>query len=87
MTQSNTLQLPSGKTIPALGLGTWHMGEKKSDRAKEVAALKAGIDVGLTVIDTAEMYGNGGAEEVVAEAIAGMRDKVYLVSKVLPHNA
>ena len=87
MTQSNTLQLPSGKTIPALGLGTWHMGEKKSDRAREVAALKAGIDVGLTLIDTAEMYGNGGAEEVVAEAIAGMRDKVYLVSKVLPHNA
>ena len=87
MTQSNTLQLPSGKTIPALGLGTWHMGEKKSDRAREVAALKTGIDVGLTLIDTAEMYGNGGAEEVVAEAIAGVRDKVYLVSKVLPHNA
>ena len=87
MTQSNTVQLPSGKKIPVLGLGTWHMGEKKSDRAREVAALKAGIDVGLTLIDTAEMYGNGGAEEVVAEAIAGVRDKVYLVSKVLPHNA
>jgi diketogulonate reductase-like aldo/keto reductase len=87
MTQSNSVQLPGGPTLPALGLGTWHMGEKKADRAREVAALKAGIDLGLTVIDSAEMYGNGGAEEVVAEAIAGARDKVYLVSKVLPHNA
>ena len=87
MTQLHTLQLPSGKTIPALGIGTWHMGEKKSERAREVAALKAGVDVGLTLIDTAEMYGNGGAEEVVAEAIAGMRENIYLVSKVLPHNA
>ena len=87
MTQSNSVQLPGGRTLPALGLGTWHMGEKKADRAREVAALKAGIDLGLTVIDTAEMYGNGGAEEVVAEAIVGARDKVYLVSKVLPNNA
>ena len=87
MAQSNTVQLPSGRAIPALGLGTWHMGEKKADRAREVAALKAGIDLRLTVIDTAEMYGNGGAEEVVADAIAGTRDRVYLVSKVLPHNA
>ena len=87
MTQSNSVQLPGGRTLPALGLGTWHMGEKKADRAREVAALKAGIDLGLTVIDSAEMYGNGGAEEVVAEAIAGARDKVYLVSKVLPNNA
>ena len=87
MAQSNTVQLPSGRAIPALGLGTWHMGEKKADRAREIAALKAGIDLRLTVIDTAEMYGNGGAEEVVADAIAGTRDRVYLVSKVLPHNA
>ena len=87
MAQSNTVQLPGGRAIPALGLGTWHMGEKKADRAREVAALKAGIDLRLTVIDTAEMYGNGGAEEVVADAIAGTRDRVYLVSKVLPHNA
>ena len=87
MTQSNLITLPSSRAIPTLGLGTWHMGEKKADRAREVAALKAGIDLGLTVIDTAEMYGNGGAEEVVAEAISGARDKVYLVSKVLPHNA
>ena len=87
MTQLNTVRLPSGRIIPALGLGTWHMGEKKAARRKEVAALKAGIELGLTVIDTAEMYGNGGAEEVVAEAIAGARDKIQLVSKVLPHNA
>ena len=87
MAQSNTVQLPGGRAIPALGLGTWHMGEKKADRAREVAALKAGIDLRLNVIDTAEMYGNGGAEEVVADAIAGTRDRVYLVSKVLPHNA
>ena len=87
MAQSNTVQLPGGRAIPALGLGTWHMGEKKDDRAREIAALKAGIDLRLTVIDTAEMYGNGGAEEVVADAIAGTRDRVYLVSKVLPHNA
>ncbi|MEO6024607.1 MAG: aldo/keto reductase [Burkholderiales bacterium] len=87
MAQLNTVRLPSGRIIPALGLGTWHMGEKKAARRKEVAALKAGIELGLTVIDTAEMYGNGGAEEVVAEAIAGARDKIQLVSKVLPHNA
>jgi diketogulonate reductase-like aldo/keto reductase len=87
MTQPNTVQLPGGHNIPNLGLGTWHMGERKADRAREVAALKAGIDLGSTLIDTAEMYGNGGAEELVADAIAGARDKVYLVSKVLPHNA
>jgi diketogulonate reductase-like aldo/keto reductase len=87
MTQSNTVQLPSGRSVPALGLGTWHMGERKADRAREVAPLRAGIDLGLTLIDTAEMYGNGGAEDVVADAIAGVRDKVFLVSKVLPHNA
>ncbi len=87
MTQPNTIALPSGRAVPTLGLGTWHMGERKADRAREIAALKLGIDLGLTLIDTAEMYGDGGAEEVVAEAIAGARDKVYLVSKVLPHNA
>lgn len=79
--------LPSGETIPALGLGTWHMGEDAAARKDEVAALKAGIDLGLTVIDTAEMYANGGAESVVAEAISGRRDQVFLVSKVLPSNA
>jgi diketogulonate reductase-like aldo/keto reductase len=87
MAQANTVRLPHGREIPALGLGTWHMGENRSSRAAEVAALKASIDLGLTVIDTAEMYANGGAEDVVAEAIAGQRDKVFLVSKVLPTNS
>lgn len=83
----NTFTLPTGETLPALGLGTWHMGERAANRASEVAALRAGIDLGLTVIDTAEMYANGGAETVVADAIAGQRDKVFVVSKVLPSNA
>jgi diketogulonate reductase-like aldo/keto reductase len=74
-------------TMPRLGMGTWHMGEQRRDRGAEVAALRAGLDLGLTLIDTAEMYGDGGAEEVVGQAIAGRRDEVYLVSKVYPHNA
>jgi diketogulonate reductase-like aldo/keto reductase len=78
---------PDGKKIPALGQGTWHMGERGSAAKAEAAALRLGIDLGVTLIDTAEMYGNGGAEEVVAEAIAGQRDKIFLVSKVYPHNA
>jgi diketogulonate reductase-like aldo/keto reductase len=82
-----SVTLPTGETIPALGLGTWHMGERAADRKFEVAALKAGIDLGLTVIDTAEMYANGAAEEVTAEATASQRGKVFLVSKVLPSNA
>lgn len=81
------LTLPTGETIPALGLGTWHMGESAANRKSEVAALQAGIDLGLTVIDTAEMYASGGAETVVAEAIAGRRAEVFIVSKVLPSNA
>jgi len=72
--------------MPILGQGTWRMGESKSHREQEVAALKLGLDLGLTLIDTAEMYGDGGAEEVVAEAIAGRRKEVFLVSKVYPHN-
>jgi diketogulonate reductase-like aldo/keto reductase len=76
-----------GEEVPALGLGTWGMGERSRDRAKEVAALRLGLDLGLTLIDTAEMYGEGGAEEVVGEAITGRRDGVFLVSKVYPHNA
>ena len=79
--------LPDGSSIPAIGQGTWRMGEKPAARGQEVAALQAGIDLGLTLIDTAEMYGSGGAEEVVGEAIKGRRDAVYLVSKVLPSNA
>ena len=70
-----------------LGLGTWTMGERRRDRTREVAALRLGVDLGLTLIDTAEMYGEGGAEEIVGEAIAGRRDGVFLVSKVYPHNA
>src|SRR5712664_4235980 len=79
--------LRSGATMPALGMGTWHMGERKRERANEVAALRLGIDLGMALIDTAEMYAEGGAEEVVGEAIAGRRDELFLVSKVYPHNA
>ncbi|NIA52739.1 aldo/keto reductase [Massilia sp. TW-1] len=82
-----TLPLPSGRTIPILGQGTWNMGEDPSARPAEVAALRLGLDLGMTLVDTAEMYGEGGAEEVVGEAIAGRRDDVFLVSKVYPHNA
>jgi diketogulonate reductase-like aldo/keto reductase len=81
------LQLPDGDRIPALGLGTWRMGERARDAAAEIAALKLGLDLGLTLIDTAEMYGDGRAEEIVRQAIAGQRDEVFLVSKVLPQNA
>src|ERR1700748_898176 len=79
--------LPDGTHVPALGQGTWHMGERGSAAKAEVAALKLGIELGMTLIDTAEMYGNGGAEEVVAEASAGQREKLFIVSKVYPHNA
>ena len=82
-----TVALPSRATMPVLGQGTWHMGEQSSLREREVAALRLGIDLGMTLIDTAEMYGEGGAEEVVGEAIAGRRDEVFIVSKVYPHNA
>lgn len=73
--------------MPRLGQGTWHMGEHRSRRAAEVAALRLGLDLGMTLIDTAEMYAEGGSEEVVGEAIAGRRDEVFLVSKIYPHNA
>jgi diketogulonate reductase-like aldo/keto reductase len=73
--------------MPVLGQGTWNMGEDPAARRDEVAALRLGLDLGMTLIDTAEMYGEGGAEEVVGEAIAGRRDEVFLVSKVYPHNA
>ena len=81
------LRLPDGTEIPTLGQGTWHMGEREARRREEAAALRLGLDLGMTLIDTAEMYGEGGAEEVVAEAIAGRRQEVFLVSKVYPHNA
>ena len=82
-----TLQLPGGEAVPVLGQGTWGMGEDTRRRGAEAAALRHGLDLGLTLIDTAEMYGEGGAEEVVAEAIRGRRDGVFVVSKVYPHNA
>lgn len=82
-----TLRLPSGKLIPVLGQGTWMMGEDGANRQAEIAALRLGLDLGMTLIDTAEMYGEGGAEEVIGEAISGRREQVFLVSKVYPHNA
>jgi diketogulonate reductase-like aldo/keto reductase len=82
-----TITFPSGAKVPALGLGTWKMGEDKPRRASELAALRRGIELGMTLIDTAEMYGEGAAEELVGEAIRGRRDQVFLVTKVYPHNA
>jgi len=82
-----TVALSDGKRVPALGQGTWRIGESKSARAREVAALRLGIELGMSLIDTAEMYGDGGAEEIVAEAIHGQRQGVFVVTKVYPHNA
>lgn len=82
-----TLRLPSGQNIPVLGLGTWRMGEDARSRQSEIDALRHGLDLGFSLIDTAEMYGEGGAEEVIAAAIANRRSEVFLVSKVYPHNA
>jgi diketogulonate reductase-like aldo/keto reductase len=79
--------LPGGETVPSLGQGTWHMAEDPSAREAEISALQLGLDLGLTLIDTAEMYANGGAETLVGEAIRGRRDEVFLVSKVLPSHA
>jgi aldehyde reductase len=82
-----TVRLPDGETIPAFGMGTWRMGEKRTLRSREVAALRHGIELGVRLIDTAEMYGEGTAETLIAEAIGGRRDEIFLVSKVYPHNA
>jgi diketogulonate reductase-like aldo/keto reductase len=79
--------LPGGERVPAFGQGTWHMGEDRRRAAEEAAALRLGIELGMTLIDTAEMYGNGRAEEIVAEAAQSQRDRLFIVSKVLPHNA
>jgi diketogulonate reductase-like aldo/keto reductase len=81
------LELRDGASVPRLGMGTWHMGEHRADRPREVAALRLGIELGMTLIDTAEMYGDGGAEKIVAEAIADRRGEVFVVSKFLPHHA
>jgi diketogulonate reductase-like aldo/keto reductase len=82
-----TVVLPDGKRVPVLGQGTWRIGESKSARVREVAALRLGIELGMSLIDTAEMYGDGGAEEVVAEAIDGQHKDIFVVTKVYPHNA
>lgn len=81
------IELAPGLSVAAIGQGTWHMGERADRKAAEVSALRLGLDLGLDLIDTAEMYGEGGAEQVVGAAIAGRRDEVVLVSKVYPHNA
>ncbi|HKS89447.1 MAG TPA: aldo/keto reductase [Stellaceae bacterium] len=87
MTEKRYVTLPDGERVPAFGQGTWHMGENRRIAADEEAALTLGIELGLSLIDTAEMYGSGVAEEIVARAIAGRRDKLFIVSKVLPYNA
>lgn len=85
--EAGRIDLAPGLSVAAVGQGTWHMGERSVQREAEVAALRLGLDLGMDLIDTAEMYGEGGAEQVVGEAIAGRRDQVVLVSKVYPHNA
>jgi len=80
-------QLPAGESVPILGQGTWQLGENPRKKQAEIAALRLGLDLGMTLMDTAEMYGDGATEKLVAEAIAGRRDEVFLVSKVLPHHA
>ena len=79
--------LPNGERVPALGMGTWNMGDDRATRVEEIATLRLGLDLGLRLIDTAEMYGEGLSESLIGEAIAGRRDEVFLVSKVYPHNA
>jgi diketogulonate reductase-like aldo/keto reductase len=82
-----TVTLPSGERVSALGQGTWRMGDNHATRAEEIATIQLGIDLGLTLIDTAEMYGDGRSEEIVGEAIVGRRDEIFLVSKVVPSHA
>jgi diketogulonate reductase-like aldo/keto reductase len=82
-----SVKIPGGETVPALGQGTWNMGEQAKRAAEEATALRLGLDLGMTLIDTAEMYASGGSEEVVADAIAGRSGEAFLVSKVLPENA
>jgi diketogulonate reductase-like aldo/keto reductase len=82
-----TIALPDGETIPVLGIGTWNMGDRWQTRAEEIAALQLAVDLGMTVVDTAEMYGNGAAEELVAAALSHRRSETFIVSKVLPQNA
>lgn len=79
--------LPGGERVPALGMGTWNIGDHRHTRAEEIATLQMGLDMGLRLIDTAEMYGEGLSESLIGEALAGRRDEAFLVSKVYPHNA
>ncbi|MFC3748296.1 aldo/keto reductase [Paenibacillus sp. GCM10012306] len=85
--RKSRIQLPDGASVPRIGQGTWNMGDTSSAREEEIATLRLGIELGLDLIDTAEMYGDGRSEEMISEAIKGIRDKVFLVSKVYPHNA
>lgn len=82
----STVTLPSGETLPKLGQGTWEMGERPNARAREIAALREGVELGMTLIDTAEMYGDGASEQLIAEALGDRRDALFIVSKVYPHN-
>lgn len=82
-----TTTFPDGRTVPVLGQGTWRMGEKRANASEEIRSLQIGLDLGMTLIDTAEMYGDGGAERIVSEAVRGRRDEAFIVSKVLPSNA
>lgn len=84
---NRTVTFADGTRLPAIGQGTWFMGEEAGQQREEVAALQAGIERGLTLIDTAEMYADGGAERVVGAALQGRRDKAFVVSKVYPWNA
>ena len=87
MSSIRQVAFADGTRVPALGLGTWKMGERAEKRQAEIAALRHGFDHGLALVDTAEMYADGGSEEVVGQALAGRRDRVFVVSKVYPHNA
>ena len=87
LTAMQTVAFPDGQVVPALGQGTWTMGEHKEDARREIASLRRGLDLGMTLVDTAEMYADGRAEQVVARALAGRRDEAFIVSKVYPHNA
>ncbi len=82
-----TVTLPGGEVVPSLGFGTWMMGENRSEARAEVDAVRLALDLGMKVIDTAEMYGDGGAERIVGEALKDRREDAFLVSKVLPWNA
>jgi diketogulonate reductase-like aldo/keto reductase len=82
-----TVALPSGEKVPAFGIGAWNVGDDRAARAEEIATLRLGLDLGATLIDTAEMYGDGRSEELIGEALAGRRDEAFIVSKVYPHNA